>query len=132
MAFFLGPAFLVVGLFFVVPVIVDIVISFSDLGRDLRITKFSTDNYERALGVGDTRRDRQLPGVIARTVIYVGGTLLIFNTTFGLILALTTTALPTGFRRVLPCRLAPAPNESVSCLCDPLDLVRSMAAIPAC
>ena len=96
MAFFLGPAFLVVGLFFVVPVIVDIVISFSDLGRDLRITKFSTDNYERALGVGDTRRDRQLPGVIARTVIYVGGTLLIFNTTFGLILALTTTALPTG------------------------------------
>ena len=96
MAFFLGPALLVVGLFFVVPVIVDIVISFSDLGRDLRITKFSTDNYERALGVGDTRRDRQLPGVIARTVIYVGGTLLIFNTTFGLILALTTTALPTG------------------------------------
>ena len=96
MAFFLGPAFLVVGLFFVVPVIVDIVISFSDLGRDLRITEYSTDNYERALGFGDTRRDRQLPGVIARTVIYVGGTLLIFNTTFGLILALTTTALPTG------------------------------------
>lgn len=96
MAFFLGPAFLVVGLFFVVPVIVDVVISFSDLGRDLRITEFSTDNYERALGVGDTRRDRQLPGVIVRTVIYVGGTLLIFNTTFGLILALTTTALPTG------------------------------------
>ncbi len=96
MAFFLGPAFLVVGLFFVVPVVVDIVISFSDLGRDLRITEYSTDNYERALGVGDTRRDRQLPGVIVRTVIYVGGTLLIFNTTFGLILALTTTALPTG------------------------------------
>ena len=96
MAFFLGPAFLVVGLFFVVPVIVDIVISFTDLGRDLRVTEISTDNYERALGVGDTRRDRQLPGIIARTVIYVGGTLLIFNTTFGLILALTTTALPSG------------------------------------
>ena len=96
MVFFLGPAFFVIGLFFVVPVIVDIVISFTDLGRDLRVTEFTTDNYERALGVGDTRRDRQLPGVIARTVLYVGGTLLIFNTTFGLILALTTTALPSG------------------------------------
>ena len=96
MAFFLGPAAIIVGLFFVLPVIVDIVISFTDLGRDLRITEFSTDNYERALGFGDVRPDRQLPGVIARTVMYVGGTLLIFNTTFGLILALTTTALPSG------------------------------------
>lgn len=96
MAFFLGPAILIIGLFFVVPVIVDIVVSFTDLGRDLRVTKFTTDNYERALGIGDTRRDRQLPGVIARTFVYVGGTLLIFNTTFGLILALTTTALPSG------------------------------------
>jgi len=96
MAFFLGPAIVVVGLFFVLPVVVDVVISFTDLGRDLRITEFSTDNYERALGFGDTRQDKQLPGVIARTVMYVGGTLLIFNTTFGLILALTTTALPRG------------------------------------
>ena len=96
MALFLGPAILVVGLFFVIPVILDIVIAFTDLGRDLRITKFTTENFERALGVGDTRPDRQLPGVIVRTVIYVGGTLLIFNTTFGLILALTTTALPSS------------------------------------
>ncbi|MFQ5623020.1 MAG: carbohydrate ABC transporter permease [Paracoccaceae bacterium] len=96
MAFFLGPAVLVIGLFFVVPVMLDIAISFTDLGRDLKVSEFSTNNYERALGVGDTRRDRQLPGVIARTVMYVGGTLLIFNTTFGLILALTTTAVPSG------------------------------------
>ena len=33
MAMFLGPAFLVVGFFFVVPVFVDIAISFTDLGR---------------------------------------------------------------------------------------------------
>ncbi len=96
MAIFLGPAIAVIGLFFVVPVIVDIIISFTDLGRDLRVTEITTKNYERALGVGDTRPDRQLPGIIVRTVLYVGGTLLIFNTTFGLILALTTTALPTG------------------------------------
>ena len=96
MAFFLGPATLVIGLFFVVPVLIDIAISFTDMGRDLRITEFTTANYERALGLGDTRPDRQLSGVIARTFFYVGATLLIFNTTFGLVLALTTTALPSG------------------------------------
>lgn len=96
MAFFLGPAIIIVGLFFVMPVLVDVAISFTDLGRDLRISEITTKNYERALGVGDERQDRQLPGVIARTVMYVGGTLFIFNTTFGLILALTTTALPGG------------------------------------
>jgi inositol-phosphate transport system permease protein len=96
MALFLGPAVLIVGFFFVLPVIVDIAISFTDLGRDLRITEITTDNYERALGFGDARPDRQLPGVIARTVIYVGCTLLIFNTTFGLLLALATTSLPSG------------------------------------
>ena len=34
MAMFLGPAFLVVGFFFIVPVFVDIAISFTDLGRE--------------------------------------------------------------------------------------------------
>ena len=96
MAFFLGPAVVVVGLFFFVPVLVDIGISFTDLGRDLRVTEITTQNYERALRLGDTRPDRQLPGVLARTAVYVLGTLFIFNTTFGLILALTTTAIPAG------------------------------------
>ena len=96
MLIFLGPAVLIVGLFFLLPVGVDIAISFTDLGRDLRITEINTDNYERALRLGDTRPDRQLPGVIARTVVYVLATLFIFNTTFGLILALTTTAIPAG------------------------------------
>ena len=95
MGFFLGPAAVIVGLFFVVPVILDVLISFTDMGRDLRVTRFSFDNYERALGIG-SRGDKQLPGVIVRTVMYVGGTLLIFNTTFGLLLALATTALPKG------------------------------------
>ncbi len=89
MAIFLGPAFLCVGFFFVVPVVVDIAIAFTDLGRDLRVTEITTKNFERAFVA-----DRQLPGVIARTVVYVGCTLLIFNTTFGLLLALTTTAIP--------------------------------------
>ena len=91
MLFFLGPAVVIVGLFFVLPVIVDIVISFTDLGRNLRITEFTFKNYQRVFST-----DRQLPGVILRTVLYVGGTLAIFNVTFGLVLALMTTALPQG------------------------------------
>ena len=108
MAIFFGPAFLIVSFFFVVPVIVDIAISFTDLGRELRITEITTKNYDRAF-----TGDRQLPGVIARTVFYVGATLLIFNTTFGLVLALATTAIPktsgTFFRAVwlLP-RMSPS------------------------
>ena len=108
MAIFLGPAFLVVSFFFVVPVFVDIAISFTDLGRELRISEFTLKNYERAF-IGD----RQLGAVIARTVLYVGATLLIFNTTFGLMLALATTAIPrtsgTFFRAVwlLP-RMSPS------------------------
>ena len=108
LAIFLGPTILIVTFFFIVPVIVDIVISFTDLGRELRITEFTTKNYERTF-----TRDRQLPGVIARTAFYVGATLLIFNTTFGLLLALTTTAIPrtsgTFFRAVwlLP-RMSPS------------------------
>ena len=108
MAIFLGPAFLVVGFFFVVPVFVDIAISFTDLGRELRIEEITTKNYERAFV-----SDRQLGGVIARTVFYVGATLLIFNTTFGLVLALATTSIPrtsgTFFRAVwlLP-RMSPS------------------------
>ena len=108
MAMFLGPAFLVVGFFFVVPVFVDIAISFTDLGRELRIEEITTKNYERAF-----TSDRQLPAVIWRTLWYVGATLLIFNTTFGLLLALATTSIPstsgTFFRAVwlLP-RMSPS------------------------
>jgi inositol-phosphate transport system permease protein len=96
MALFLGPAVLIIGLFFVVPVVVDVGLSFTNMGRDLRVTEITTDNYKRALGLNGNRSDRQLPGVIARTVLYVGGTLLIFNTTFGLLLALATTSVPSG------------------------------------
>ena len=85
---FLGPAILLTVLFFIVPVLIDIAVSFTDLGRSLSITRFTTAHYERITG-GDPR----LTSVIAVTFIYVLGTLSIFNVTFGLILALTTTAV---------------------------------------
>ena len=88
---FLGPAAAIIGLIFVLPIIVDIVIAFSDMGRNLTITEFTTRNFKRA-AVGD----RRLPGILLLTFVYVFATLAIFNVTFGLVLALTTTAIPRG------------------------------------
>ena len=85
---FLGPAIVLTILFFVVPVLIDIAVSFTDLSRSLRVTEFTTEQYEKIF-----RGDRRLTEVIGLTLIYVFGTLAIFNVTFGLILALTTTAI---------------------------------------
>jgi inositol-phosphate transport system permease protein len=86
---FLGPATALLALFFVAPVLVDIGIAFSDMGRNLRVTQFTTANVERMLA-GDVR----LAGVLTTTLIYVLCTLAIFNVSYGLVLALATTALP--------------------------------------
>jgi inositol-phosphate transport system permease protein len=86
---FLGPATALLFLFFVVPVIVDVAIAFSDMGRNLRVTEFTTDNVRRLLG-GDSR----LTGIMGVTLTYVVCTLAIFNIGYGLLLALMTTALP--------------------------------------
>jgi inositol-phosphate transport system permease protein len=89
MLIFLGPAILLTFAFFVLPVLVDIAVSFTDLDRSLTVTKVTTEQYEKVFG-----GDRRLTQVIGLTFIYVFGTLAIFNVTFGLILALLTTAIP--------------------------------------
>src|SRR6201987_4311356 len=85
---FLGPAIALTFLFFVIPVVIDIAVSFTDLDRTLRISKFTTEQYHKVF-----RGDPRLPQVIGLTVVYVVPTLAIFNVTFGLVLALTTTSL---------------------------------------
>jgi inositol-phosphate transport system permease protein len=85
---FLGPAILLTVIFFVVPVIIDIVVSFTDMGRSLRVTEFSTKQYQRIFA-----GDRSLTTSIGITFIYVLGTLALFNVSFGLVLALVTTSI---------------------------------------
>ena len=85
---FLGPAIALIFLFFVIPVLIDIAVSFTDLDRTLRISKFTTEQYQKVF-----EGDRRLPQVIGVTFVYAFGTLAIFNVTFGLVLALTTTSL---------------------------------------
>jgi inositol-phosphate transport system permease protein len=86
---FLGPATLLLVLFFIAPVIVDVGLAFTDMGRNLQVTGFTTENVERMVA-----GDRRLTSVMATTLVYVLCTLAIFNLTYGLLLALVTTAMP--------------------------------------
>ena len=56
MALFLGPACLLLAFFFLAPVVVDVFIAFTDMGRNLTVTRFTTENFERMLS-----GDRRLP-----------------------------------------------------------------------
>jgi inositol-phosphate transport system permease protein len=86
---YLGPASLLLVLFFLAPVLVDLGLAFTDMGRNLQVTGFTTENVERMLTA-----DRRLISVMGTTLVYVVATLAFFNLTFALVLALVTTALP--------------------------------------
>lgn len=86
---FLGPATLLLALFFLAPVLVNIAIAFTDMGRNLQVSGLTTENFARMLA-----GDRRLLGVMGTTLVYVLCTLAIFNVGYGLVLALVTTALP--------------------------------------
>ena len=86
---FLGPATLLLFLFFLAPVIVDIGLAFTDMGRNLQVTGFTTANFQRMLTA-----DSRVVTVMGTTLVYVLCTLAFFNIGYALLLALTTTALP--------------------------------------
>ena len=46
-ALFLGPALVLLLLFFVAPIVIDLVLAFTDMGRTLAVTKFTLENFER-------------------------------------------------------------------------------------
>lgn len=85
---FLGPAILLTAIFFIIPVLIDIAVSFTDLGRSLRVSGFTTEQYEKVFS-----GDQRLTQVIGLTLVYVLGTLAIFNVSFALVLALVTTSI---------------------------------------
>ncbi len=87
--FFLGPAIILLFLFFITPVFVDIGLAFTDMGQTLRIENFTLENFDRMIN-----RDRRMSKSLGLTLIYVFVTLAIFNVTFGLLLALVTTTIP--------------------------------------
>ena len=86
---FLGPAIILLLLFFIAPVIVDVIVAFTDMGRSLAVSEFTLANFERMF-----TRDTRLLKSLSLTLIYVLSTLAVFNVTFGLVLALVTTSVP--------------------------------------
>lgn len=96
---FLGPAIVLLFFFFILPVFVDIAVAFTDMGRTLQANEFTTANFERMF-----TRDTRLIKTLGLTLIYLLCTLTFFNVTFGLVLALITTAVPNrvgGFFRAV-------------------------------
>jgi inositol-phosphate transport system permease protein len=88
-ALFLGPALILLACFFIAPVIVDLGLAFTDMDRTLAVTRFTLENFERMV-----THDSLLVASLGVTAVFVLATLGIFNVTFALLLALTTTAVP--------------------------------------
>jgi inositol-phosphate transport system permease protein len=88
-ALFLGPALVLLGCFFIAPVVVDLALAFTNMDRTLAVTAFTFENFVRM-----ATRDSRLLASLGITAIFVFATLTIFNVTFALLLALVTTAVP--------------------------------------
>ncbi len=96
---FLGPACLFLGCLLVVPIFVDLVVAFTDMSQTIQVDEFTNKQFRKiAKPSEDALLGFELRSsfykALMLTAIYVICTLTIFNVTFGLILALTTTALP--------------------------------------
>lgn len=97
---FLGPAITLMLAFFVAPIFVNIVVAFSDMNQTVHFEEFPTTKQFNKLGKLDPEAFMgiELRGsfyrALALTAIFVLLTLFIFNVSFALILALTTTAVP--------------------------------------
>ncbi|WP_050515673.1 carbohydrate ABC transporter permease [Dickeya undicola] len=87
----LAPAISVLAVFFVAPMLLNLVIAFSDMGSNVQISTLSTDNLMRLLV-----SDKRLPAILLTTLVYVASTLLLFNLGLGIVLAIATTAVPTA------------------------------------
>jgi inositol-phosphate transport system permease protein len=91
-ALFLGPALVLLACFFIAPVVVDLILAFTDMDRTLTVTMLTLENFERM-----ATRDSRLLASLGLTAVFVIATLGIFNVTFALLLALTTTAVRRGY-----------------------------------
>jgi len=97
---FLGPAIILLLAFFVAPIIVNILVAFSDMSQTVYLDDFPTNKQFNKLGKVDSDAvlGIKLRGTFYRALALTGTfvffTLLIFNVSFALVLALTTTALP--------------------------------------
>lgn len=96
---FLGPACIFMFCLLLIPIGVDLVVAFTDMSQTVIVGEFTTEQFTKlAKPSGDSWWGFELRGSFYRALslsaIYIFLTLALFNLTFALILALTTTALP--------------------------------------
>ncbi len=96
---FLGPAIVFIVCLLIVPIIVDLVVAFTDMNQTVRVGEFTTAQFQKlARPSEDSWWGYELRGSFYRALslsaIYIFFTLAFFNVGFALVLALTTTALP--------------------------------------
>lgn len=96
---FLGPACVLLLVFFLAPIVVDVIVAFSDMRQTVEWNGFTTEQFGKIVRPSeDAALGYELRGTFSRammlSLIFVFFTLAIFNVTFGLVLALTTTAIP--------------------------------------
>ena len=97
---FLGPAIVLMLAFFFSLIVVNLLVAFSDMSQTVRFEEFPTTKQFNKLGKLDPEAITgiELRGsfyrALALTASFVLLTLFIFNVSFALILALTTTAVP--------------------------------------
>lgn len=84
---FLSPAIIMVLVFYVVPAILTVTMALTNMDYRFQWNFIGLGNFRRMFN------DFLLPGILRVTLLYVIGTLGIFNVTFGLILALVTTSV---------------------------------------
>ncbi|MHC0053591.1 carbohydrate ABC transporter permease [Actibacterium sp. D379-3] len=99
MLVFLGPACLFLVCLLVVPIFVDLVVSFTDMAQTVRIGEFTTEQFGKLVTASDDtlfgfELRKSFYRALSLSAIYIFFTLGIFNVSFALVLALTTTALP--------------------------------------
>lgn len=97
---FLGPAILLLGVFFLAPIVVNILVAFTDMNQTVFFTDFPTTKQFNKLGkidesalIGFSLRS-SFYKALALTGVFVFFTLAIFNVGLALVLALVTTAVP--------------------------------------
>ncbi len=97
---FLGPAVVLMLAFFLAPIVVNVLVAFSDMNQTVWFDEFPTTQQFNKLGKLDPEAflGIELRGsfyrALALTATFVVLTLFIFNVSFALVLALTTTAVP--------------------------------------
>lgn len=84
---FLLPTILVVGVFFIVPVILTTLLGFTGMDYHFQWNFIGLGNYVKMT------KDFLIPRILLNTVVYVFVTLICFNTTFGLVLAILTSSI---------------------------------------